>query len=157
MKACVYPGSFDPITKGHLDIIERASTIFPVVYVGILNNVSKKCMFSVQKRVEMARAATAHIKSVEVLAFDGLLVDLLKKLDARIIIRGLRTGADLELEQQLAFINGKLLPGTETLALLSKPETHFISSSAIKELIAFGADFSEYVPKEILGMIDKGE
>ncbi|WP_066648274.1 pantetheine-phosphate adenylyltransferase [Christensenella timonensis] len=157
MEACVYPGSFDPITKGHLDIIERAGVIFSTVYVGVLNNISKRCMFSVEKRVEMVKAATRHIKNIQVVSFDGLLVDLLKTLDARVIIRGLRTGTDLELEQQYAFINGKLLEGTETLALLSRPETHYISSTAVRELLAFHADVSDYVPEAILSMIDKGE
>ena len=157
MEACVYPGSFDPITKGHLDIIERAGVIFSTVYVGVLNNISKRCMFGVEKRVEMVKAATRHIKNIQVVSFDGLLVDLLKTLDARVIIRGLRTGTDLELEQQYAFINGKLLEGTETLALLSRPETHYISSTAVRELLAFHADVSDYVPEAILSMIDKGE
>ncbi len=157
MESCVYPGSFDPITKGHLDIVERSSAIFSTVYVGVLNNVAKKCMFSVQERVEMVKAATQHIKNIQVVAFDGLLVDLLKELGARVIIRGLRTGADLEIEQQYAYINGNLLEGTETFALLSRPETHYISSTAVRELITFHADVSDYVPEKILSMIDKGE
>lgn len=157
MEACVYPGSFDPMTKGHLDIVERSSAIFSTVYVGVLNNVAKKSMFGVKKRMEMVKAATKHLKNVQVVAFDGLLVDLLKELGARVIIRGLRTGADLEIEQQYAFINGKLFEGTETFALLSRPEMHYISSTAVRELIAFHADVSDYVPGEILSMIDKGE
>ena len=156
MKACVYPGSFDPITKGHLDIIERACNIFPKVYVGVLKNPSKTYLFSLDTRMEMIRRATAHIRGVEVVCFDGLLVDLLKKLDCRIIIRGLRTGADLELEQQLSVINGQLLPGVETLALLSKPETYVISSTAVRELVEFHADISAYVPREVSDMINGG-
>lgn len=156
MEACVYPGSFDPITKGHMDIITRAQGIFPKVYVGVLNNTAKKSLFPVQKRLEMIRRATDGMNGVEAVAFDGLLVDLMKQLDCRVIVRGLRTGTDLELEQQLSVINGKLFPGAETVALLSKPETYFISSSAVRELIEFHADISEYVPAEVSDMINGG-
>ncbi|WP_066683302.1 pantetheine-phosphate adenylyltransferase [Christensenella intestinihominis] len=156
MKACIYPGSFDPITKGHMDIIGRACNLFPKVYVGVLKNPAKKNLFPVEERREMIRRATAGMNGVEVVTFDGLLVELMKKLDCRIIIRGLRTGTDLELEQQLSVINGKLLPGAETVALLSKPETYFISSSAVRELIEFHADISDYVPKEAADMINGG-
>lgn len=156
MEACVYPGSFDPITKGHMDIIRRAHSIFPKIYVGVLNNTAKKSFFSVKTRLEMIRRATAGLDGVEVVAFDGLLVDLLKQLDCRLIVRGLRTGADLELEQQLSVINGKLLPGVETVTLLSKPETYYISSSAVRELIEFHADISDYVPIEVSDMINGG-
>lgn len=156
MKACIYPGSFDPITKGHMDIIGRACNLFPRVYVGVLNNTAKKNLFSVEERIEMIRRATSGMEEVEVVAFDGLLVELMKKLECKIIIRGLRTGTDLELEQQLSVINGKLLPGAETVALLSKPETYFISSSAVRELIEFRADISDYVPKEVADMINGG-
>lgn len=156
MNACIYPGSFDPITKGHMDIIERARRIFPKVYIGVLNNTSKKGLFSVETRLEMIRRSTAGMEDVEAVSFDGLLAELLKKLDCRLIVRGLRTGTDLELEQQLSVINEKLLPGVETVALLSKPETYFISSSAVRELIEFNADISEYVPKPAADMINGG-
>ncbi|MEG2188878.1 MAG: pantetheine-phosphate adenylyltransferase [Christensenella sp.] len=156
MKACIYPGTFDPLTKGHMDIIRRACNIFPKVYVGVLKNTAKKNLFSVKQRIDMIKCATADMDGVEVIAFDGLLVDLLKQIDCRIIIRGLRTGTDLELEQQLAIINSKLLTGVETIALLSKPETYFISASAVRELIEFDADISDYVPKEVADMINGG-
>lgn len=156
MKTCIYPGSFDPVTKGHMDIISRACKLFPKVYVGVLNNTAKKNLFSVEKRIEMIRRATNGMGEVEVVAFDGLLVELMEKLGCKVIIRGLRTGTDLELEQQLSVINGKLLPGVETVALLSKPETYFISSSAVRELIEFRADISDYVPKEAADMINGG-
>ncbi len=157
MQACVYPGSFDPITKGHMDIIERAHNIFPKVYVGVLKNPAKHYLFGLETRVEMIRRAVAHLEGIEVVTFDGLLVDLLQKIDCRIIIRGLRTGTDLELEQQLSVINGKLLPGAETIALLSKPETYFISSTAVRELIEFHADISDYVPQAVSKMINGGQ
>lgn len=156
MKTCIYPGSFDPVTKGHMDIISRACKLFPKVYVGVLNNTAKKNLFSVEKRIEMIRRATNGMGEVEVVAFDGLLVELMEKLGCKIIIRGLRTGTDLELEQQLSVINEKLLSGVETVALLSKPETYFISSSAVRELIEFHADISDYVPKEAADMINGG-
>ena len=156
MNACFYPGSFDPITNGHIDIICRARNIFPKVYVGVLNNTAKRNLFSVEERVEMIRRATGGMDGVEAVSFEGLLVDLMERLSCRIIIRGLRTGADLELEQQLSVINRQLLPGAETVALLAKPETYFISSSAVRELIEFHADISGYVPREVADMINGG-
>ncbi|MEF9988946.1 MAG: pantetheine-phosphate adenylyltransferase [Christensenellaceae bacterium] len=157
MKSCVYPGSFDPITKGHMDIIQRASRIFETVYVAVLNNSSKNCMFSVQKRVDMIKMATKHIENVEVLSFEGMLVDLLHKADSKIILRGLRTSMDLELEQQTSVINQNLDHEIETIALLSRPQTHFISSTAVRELLRFGADITEYVPHTILEIINGGK
>ncbi|MEG0914344.1 MAG: pantetheine-phosphate adenylyltransferase [Christensenellaceae bacterium] len=157
MKSCVYPGSFDPITKGHMDIIQRASRIFETVYVAVLNNSAKNCMFSVQKRVDMIKMATKHIENVEVLSFEGMLVDLLHKVDSKIILRGLRTSMDLELEQQTSVINQNLDHEIETMALLSRPQTHFISSTAVRELLRFGADITEYVPHTILEIINGGK
>lgn len=156
MTSCVYPGSFDPLTNGHLDIIERACAIFPKVYVAVLNNTQKKYMFDQKTRVEMAKAATRQWDCVEVVSSDGLLVELLKKLDTRVVLRGLRSNADLEMEQQLAAVNNLLLDGVETFVLLSRPHTQYISSSLIRELIIYKADIKKYIPEEIYGIITGG-
>lgn len=156
MTSCIYSGSFDPITKGHLDIIERACNLFPKVYVGVLNNYQKRYMYDMQTRIEMVEKVTADMDCVEVVGSDGLLVDLLKKLDTRIIIRGLRSSADLEFEQQLAVVNGKLLAGVETVVLLSHPQTQYVNSSIVRELISYNADITDYVPEGILDMLTGG-
>lgn len=155
MRDCIYPGSFDPATKGHLDIIKRSSLLFDKVYIAVLNNFKKKYMFSLQERVEMVNISTQRLDNVEIVSSDGLLTDLMRKLDTRTIIRGLRSGADLELEQQLAVVNSQLLPGAETIVLLSKPEMQYVSSSIVKELITYNADVSQYVPVEILDIIHR--
>lgn len=156
MKSCVYPGSFDPPTNGHIDIIERACGIFPKVYVAVLDNALKKYTFEKKRRIDMLQTATAKWDCVEVVGWDGLLVNLLRELDTRIVLRGLRTSADLELEQQLAIVNGNLLPGVETFVLLSRPHMQYVSSSIVRELIQYGADISEYVPGEILELVRGG-
>lgn len=156
MKSCVYPGSFDPLTNGHMDIIERACGIFPRVYVAVLDNTLKKYAFEKRLRIEMLQKATAKWDCVEVVSWDGLLVNLLRELDTRIVLRGLRTSADLELEQQLAIVNGNLLPGMETFVLLSRPHMQYVSSSIVRELVQYGADISEYVPEEILELVRGG-
>ncbi|MEA4852739.1 MAG: pantetheine-phosphate adenylyltransferase [Christensenella sp.] len=156
MKTCIYPGSFDPITKGHMDIIKRAASLFETVYVGVLYNSAKKGMFPACERVKMVEAAVSGLANVKTVSFEGLLVDLLRELKVNIIIRGLRTNSDLELEQQLSYVNNNLLPGTETFALFSRPEMSFVSSTIVRELITFHADISEYVPDEVVTMINGG-
>lgn len=154
MRNCIYPGSFDPLTKGHADIIKRAADLFDKVHVAVLNNNEKRYMFDMDQRRVMAEKATADLANVNIVTWDGLLVELMEKLETRTIIRGLRSSADLELEQQLAVVNASLLKGTETLILLSKPEMQYVSSSIVKELISFGADVSHYVPAEIINMVN---
>jgi pantetheine-phosphate adenylyltransferase len=157
MSACIYPGSFDPITKGHLDIIERAAALFDTVYVGVLQNIAKNNLFPADFRVQMIEASTEHLEGVKVLSFDGMLVELLKQLEVRIIVRGLRSGHDLEMEQQLSYVNKHLLPGTETIALFAQPENSIVSSTLVRELISFHSDISEYVPKKVVAMINGGK
>jgi pantetheine-phosphate adenylyltransferase len=153
-KSCIYSGSFDPVTKGHIDIVRRATGLFHTVYVGVLNNTSKKYMFSLKTRLEMMKRSVASIQGVQVVSSEGLLVDLMRRVQTNVILRGLRSNADLELEQQLAEVNAKLLPGTETLILLSDPGMTHVSSTIVRELISYGADISGYVPNEIIDMID---
>lgn len=134
MRTAVYPGSFDPITNGHLDIIERASRIYDKVVVGVLNNSNKKPLFSVGERIELIKSVTGHIDNVEVDSFDGLLVDFVKSKEASVIVKGLRTVLDFEYEFQMALLNKALNPEYETVFLMTDTKYSYISSSMVKEL-----------------------
>lgn len=147
---CLYPGSFDPVTLGHMDIIRRAARIFDAVVVGVLHNPDKRGCFPVEKRVEMLQKACAGIKNVEVVSYDGLLAQYTKDRDIRVVVRGVRGAADLESETAMARINGQLHPGLETVLLPASPDKAQISASMVRQLAAFGADLSAYVPQEAL-------
>ena len=149
MKKAIYPGSFDPMTFGHLDIIERSSKIFDEVVIGILNNSAKKSLFSVEERVEMLEELTSEFGNVTVQSFDGLLVDFVKMTGSDVIVRGLRTSQDFEYELPLAQTNYKLSDGTDTIFLATSPEHSYISSSAVKELLRYNADISDMVPAQV--------
>lgn len=153
---CVYAGSFDPITVGHLDIIKRAGTAFDEVIVAVLNNKAKRPVFSVEERVEFIRHATEDMNFVTVDAFDGLLVDYLRKVDARVILRGLRAARDFESETQTAAMNRRLYPEAETLFMMTSPEYSCVSSTAVREIASFGGDISGLVPANILDMVNNG-
>lgn len=147
MKIAIYPGSFDPVTCGHLDIIERAAKQVDVLIVAVLYNYKKGSgLFSVDERKEMLRAVTGHLENVEIDSFSGLLVDYAIQKGSNLIIRGLRNGADLEAEMQLAQINKKLLPDVETIFLMTAPEHQFVSSSSIRELTFYGRLAQGMVP-----------
>ncbi len=152
MSNCIYPGSFDPVTKGHADIIARACQLFDEVYVALLQNSAKKYMFSLAEREDMLKAVCAPFKNARVVTSGGLLADAMKRMGTRVIIRGLRSNADLEYEQQLAAVNFNLAEA-ETVVLLSKPEMQYVSSSVVRELISYSADVSRYVPKEAMDII----
>ena len=149
MLKAIYPGSFDPITKGHLDIIERAAGIVDTLVVGILENPNKKSLFTVEERKDQIRRATAHIKNVEVASYYGLLADFAKKTDCSLMIRGLRSSLDFDMEYQRAQVNNILGSDVETIFLASKAENAIISSSAVKEIAAFGGDIDFMVPEQI--------
>ncbi len=153
MRIAVYPGSFDPITNGHLDIIERASKIYDKLVVGVLSNGNKKPLFSAEERVEMIRKVTNHIKNVEVDTFAGLLVDFAKSKDAEVIVKGLRTVADFEYEFQMALLNKTLNPECETVFMMTNTKYSYISSSMVKELAHFHGNLTGLVPCEILETI----
>ena len=153
MRTAVYPGSFDPITNGHLDIIERASRIYDKVVVGVLNNSSKKPLFSVEERMELIKDVTAHISNVEVDSFKGLLVDFVKSKEASVIVKGLRTGAEFEYEFQMAPLYKALNPEYETVFLMTDTKYSYISSSMVKELAGFNGDLTGLVPCEIIEKI----
>ena len=155
MRVAIYPGSFDPITNGHLDIIQRGCNIFDKVIVAVLINIDKKGLFTIGERVELIKKATAHLENVEVVSFNGLLVDLAKEYNARVILKGLRAVSDFEYELQMALMNSKLDPDIETLFMMTSIEYSYLSSSSVKQVGKFGGDISEQVPKEIIDMVKR--
>ncbi len=149
-------GSFDPITVGHLDIIRRASAVFDGVIVAVLNNRAKRPAFSVEQRLEFIRRATEDIAGVSVDSFDGLLIDYLRKVGVRVILRGLRAAGDFESETQTAALNRRLYPDAETMFMMTSPEYACVSSTAVREIASFGGDISGLVPPQILDMVNEG-
>ena len=150
MKVGIYPGSFDPVTTGHVDLIRRASRMFDRLVVGVLVNSAKQPLFSKEERVAMLREITADQDNIEVSSFEGLLVDFVKEQHAEAIVRGLRTPGDFEYELPLAQANHKLSVQADTIFLASAPEYSYISSSAVRELLRYQADISGYVPETVL-------
>ena len=153
MRVAVYPGSFDPITNGHLDIIERALKVFDKVIVAILINPTKKGLFSVEERTELIKKVTKNIDNVEVESFEGLLVDFLAKKETNIIIKGLRAVSDFEYEFQMALMNNKLDPEIETLFMMTSAQYSYLSSSAVKQVAKFGGNLDGLVPSEIIPIV----
>ena len=147
---CLYPGSFDPVTLGHMDIITRAARIFDRVVVGVLHNPEKKGCFPVEKRVEMLEKACEGLTNVRVIAYGGLLAQLTKEMNISVVVRGVRTMADLESENAMARINRQLNPRLETIYLPASPELCQVSASMVRQLAQFGADISPYVPAQAL-------
>lgn len=154
MKA-VYPGSFDPLSNGHLDVIERASKIFDEVHVLISTNVHKTPTFSVEERIEMIQKVCAHLKNVKVVSTSLLTVTYAKENNINVIIRGLRNYTDYESEYQLAQFNKDIAPNIETLLMFPSTKNQFVSSSSIKELLMFNVDIKKYVPELIANEIYK--
>jgi pantetheine-phosphate adenylyltransferase len=142
----LYPGSFDPLTLGHLDLIERAAQLFERVVVAVLRNPSKNPCFSVEQRLEQIRAATAHLANVEAESFDGLTVDFARQRGSDVILRGLRALSDFEFELQIAHTNKSLAPQLETLFMATATAHSFLSSSVVKEVARFGGPVGHMVP-----------
>ena len=149
MKTAVYPGSFDPVTLGHYDIIERSSKIFDKLIVGVLNNSAKSPLFSVEERVNMLKDVTSHFPNVEVQSFAGLLIDFVRSNDANVIVRGLRAITDFEYELQLAQMNRVIAPEIDTLFLTTNLKYAYLSSSMAKEVAMYGGDISSFLSPEI--------
>lgn len=150
MRVGVYPGSFDPVTLGHLDIIERSSKIVDKLIVGVLNNNSKTPLFSAAERVNMLKEVTSHIPNVEVQAFSGLLVDFAKKNDACIVVRGLRAITDFEYELQMSQTNRIISPDIDTIFFTTNLKYAYLSSSTVKEVAKFGGDISKFLPEKVI-------
>lgn len=148
-KVAIYAGTFDPITMGHLDVLERAVRVFPRVVVAVATNSEKKPLFSLEERMEFVRQASVHLKGVEIVGFDGLLVGFAESLGVRVIIRGLRAFSDFEYEFQMALTNRKLRPEIETLFLMPKQDYSYVSSSNVREVAELGGDTSIFVPEVV--------
>ncbi len=153
MKIGVYPGSFDPVTYGHFDIIERSSAIMDRLIVAVLNNSSKSPLFSVEERVNMLIDVTKHLPNVEVRFFNGLLVDFVQANQANVIIRGLRAVTDFEYELQLSQTNRVIAPQVDTIFLTTNLKYSYLSSSVVKEIAMYGGDISAFVHPSIAGKI----
>lgn len=154
MKAAIYPGSFDPVTYGHLDIIRRASEIFDELTVSVLNNQTKTPLFSVEERVRMLKEATSDLPNVAVDSFSGLLIDYAERENIHVAIRGLRAITDFEYELQIAQTNRKFSAGKlDTVFLTTSLEYAYLSSSTVKEIASFNGDISECVPDFVARMI----
>ena len=153
MKRAIYPGSFDPVTFGHLDMIERSAKIVDELVVGVLNNSAKNSLFSVEERVSMIEEMVADFPNVKVASFDGLLVDFMKGIDATIIIRGLRAVTDFEYEIQIAQSNHVQNPDVETIFLTTNLQYSYLSSTIVKEFASYGGDISKFVPEQFIQRI----
>lgn len=148
-RLAIYPGSFDPITHGHLDILQRALRVFDGVVIAVAQNRSKTALFSPEERADLVRQAVAGIADVEVDPFSGLLVDYVRKRGATIIVRGLRAVADFDYEFQLALMNRQLYPEVNTVFLMTDQRYLYVSSSLVKEIARLGGDISDFVPKPV--------
>ena len=154
-KTAIYPGSFDPITKGHLDVLERASKMFDRVIIAVLKNSSKKSFLPVSDRVKLIQESIEGLDNVEVDSFEGLTIEYAQSKGAHFIIRGLRAVSDFEYELQLCQTNSAIAPDIDTVFLTTKPKYNFISSSIVKELSDFGTDVSKFVPKSVVEYLQK--
>ena len=155
MTIAVYPGTFDPVTFGHLDIIERAAHLYDKLIIGVLHNSEKTPLFSVKERVNILTKATEDIANVEVCSFEGLSVDFARKAGAKVIVRGLRLITDFEYELQMAQTNRKLAPDVDTTFLYTSLQYSYLSSTTVKEVARFGGDIREFVPGFIVEEIHK--
>ncbi len=148
-QAAICAGTFDPLTLGHLDVIERASRIFPRLVIAVASSPSKNPLFSLEERLDLIRQSTSHLEGIEVDSFDGLLVDFAKSKDVHVIVRGLRAFSDFEYEFQMALTNRKLKPEIETIFLMPKQDYSYVSSSNVRTVASLGGDTSQFVPAAV--------
>lgn len=153
MLRAIYPGSFDPVTLGHVDMIRRSAAIADELIVGVLHNKAKTPLFSVEERVRMLEEVTKDFPNVKILPFEGLLVDFAKQMEAKVVVRGLRAITDFEYELQMSQTNHKIEPDIETLFLTTSLEYSFLSSTTVKEVASFGGDITQFVPEVIVEKI----
>ena len=154
MRIAVYPGSFDPVTLGHMDIISRSSKLFDKLIVGVLVNSSKVPLFSAEERVNMIKGVVSEYPNVEVRSFDGLLVEFARLCKATAVVRGLRAVTDFEYELQMSQTNHKLEPDLETMFLTTSIEYSYLSSTTVREIAAYGGDVSQFVPEAVAGELE---
>ena len=155
MLRAIYPGSFDPVTNGHLDVIKRSSKMVDELIVGVLNNNAKMPLFSVEERVRMLEEVTKDIPNVRIYPFDGLLIDFAAKMEAGVVIRGLRAITDFEYELQMSQTNHKLNPDVETIFLTTSIEYSYLSSTTVKEIASYGGDITQFVPEAVVGKLEQ--
>ncbi len=155
LSKAIFAGSFDPITNGHLDIIERASKIFDELQIGVLYNPNKKGLFNFEERVNLIESCTSHLDNIKVVSFEGLLVDYCKENGIDTLVRGIRSSADVEYELQMAHMNKELNSDIETIILPTSTKYSFVSSSLVKELVSFNADIKNLVPSIVLEALKK--
>ena len=155
MRKCVFAGTFDPVTSGHEEIIKKSSSMFDEVIVALCVNVTKKAMFSVEKRIAFLQTVCQKYNNVKVVYHDGLLVDLMKKEGAIYNVRGLRNGKDYDYENEMNFINADLMPEIITVYLPCSAKNVSVSSTAVRELLSFGKSVEKYLPKELVGRLEK--
>ena len=153
MVRAIYPGSFDPVTYGHIDIITRSSKLADELVIGVLKNNSKRPLFSVEERVKMLEEVTKELPNVKIVPFNGLLVDFARQIEANAVVRGLRAITDFEYELQMAQTNHKLAPDVETLFLTTNLQYSYLSSTIVKEVATFGGDISQFVPEVVMNRI----
>lgn len=151
MAKAIYPGTFDPVTKGHVDIVERASKVLDYLTIAVVESSSKGTLFSIDERIQMFTGAVAHLPNVSVQAYSGLTVNLAREIGASVIVRGLRITSDFEYESEMALMNRRMAEDVETICLFSALEFQILSSSRVKEVAALGADVSELVPQNVWG------
>ena len=149
MIIALYPGSFDPITNGHIDIATRASKLFDKIIIGIFSTPDKRLIFSLDERVDLATRALAHLSNVEVMPYDIITVDFARKVNAQVLVRGLRMSADYEREFEMAMLNRKLYPELELVCFMASQEYQFLSSSLMKEVASLGGNINSLVPKHV--------
>ncbi len=155
MTIAIYPGTFDPITNGHLDIVVRAAKLFAKLVIGIYDSPDKQPLFTVAERVELAKKAVANLSNVEVESFSGLTVDFAKRVTAQAMVRGLRMSADFEREFDMAMMNKRLFPELELVCLMANVEYQFLSSTLLKEAANLGGDISDLVPEHVAKALRK--
>jgi len=155
MATAVYPGSFDPVTNGHLDVIERAAELFEQVAVAVAADSGKTPLFTTDERVQLLRDACAHLPNVRVDSFDGLLVDFAAQQGASVVVKGLRAVSDFEYELQQALMNRTLSQGVETVFFMTSPENLFLSSSMVKEIAKLGGDVGQFVPAQVRARLEQ--
>ncbi len=149
MTIAIYPGSFDPITNGHIDIVTRASKLFEKIIIAIFETPDKHLFFSIEERLDLARRAVANLSNVEVKPYGGLTIDFAKQVNAKVMVRGLRMSADFEREFEMAMMNKKLYPGLELVCFMTSQEYQFLSSSLLKEVAGLGGNISNLVPEHV--------
>lgn len=155
MTTAIYPGSFDPVTNGHLDIVNRAAALFDRVVICVYDVPAKRLLFTTQERVDLMKKSVAHLRNVQVTPYNGLTVDFAHKMKAKVIVRGLRMSSDFEREFEMALMNKKLAPDIELVCLMTSLEYQFISSSLLKEACELGGDITSLVPKHVASALKR--